>query len=425
MHEESTSTAFVVEEIVPALSAGLGRLHRSPDKNESWVEKALGALQRSRPADYHRLCRRLGFAQRLSQMATLGPDEEAVMALGLFFNVVGADGAAAGKPSKPWSDYLLRNEDWLAACFEVVRAIDHRGWDEIGDRSAAVAKVATIFDEETVERNARPLQVIATLTEADTPIVRQIIPLLWSEEGQELCDHHFRRQERGYRLDGDSIREPLQLLKPLPARPAADAPAAPQRLSRTDKRTSPRRTADAAGSAEDERPENFQRRRQALRAGPGWGTLLGVPKGGAGPGRAHEPTTKDVPDTLREQATEDVRAEPREHATEDVPNILREQANWDITDEDEPRIAPSVPREEKRMSIRNISAARPDADGSDLVEKFEQVRSQFAQIKRIADEGQRALASLGPQLEEIASWMTEFETMVYRWRGSDSSDRAA
>src|SRR3989337_4346216 len=69
--------------LLRALAAALGQLKRSPGRNEAWVESVLRAIERDQPDRYLRLRRRLGFAQRLGDLAQLRVEEQAILAIGL------------------------------------------------------------------------------------------------------------------------------------------------------------------------------------------------------------------------------------------------------------------------------------------------------------------------------------------------------
>ena len=69
--------------LLRALAGALGQLKRSPGRDEVWVEAVLRTIERDQPDRYLRLRRRLGFAQRLGDLAQLRVEERAVLAIGL------------------------------------------------------------------------------------------------------------------------------------------------------------------------------------------------------------------------------------------------------------------------------------------------------------------------------------------------------
>lgn len=418
MEERTGSSSTVIQDLIPAISMSLGQLRRSPGKDEGWVEAALRTLEKERPPIYDRLRRRLGFALRLSELATLDVHERAVMTLGLFFNELAGAQARDGarRPSRPWVEYLLRNEYWLAHSYYIAEALDSPSWSEEADRAIVVAKVAVAFDVETLERHSRPLVVMQQMfVEANTPAAEQIIPILWTEDGQELCDHHFRRQ--AYRVDVQEIKHAFEVLKRVAPRPLMDEPAAPMRFSTRVPATTietqqpereeyrepiePRR---APPVTREDQGVGFERQRQALRAGPGWGALLGDPSQGVA---EHD---REVP-TFEEPAYR----EPEDEAWE--PPVLPAPEPLPV------RAPAKAPEEVPPMTMRSIpSSGASRNDHVDISAKVEELRVQLEKIQRTAMDAQRVLDTLTPQIEEFGSWAADLEAVVGRWRARDERE---
>jgi hypothetical protein len=89
---------------------------------------------------------------------------------------------------------------------------------------------------------------------------------------------------------------------------------------------------------------------------------------------------------------------------------------------DEPaRFEDERAEEDTMEKIRAINSARGERpDHPDFVAKLEEVQLRLQQIERVAEEGQRLLAELGPQLQDLTGWMADVESMVGRWRGERS-----
>ena len=398
----------------------LGQLRRSPGKDEGWVGSALSTLEQDRPAAYERLRRRLGFALRLAELAALQVQERAGMALGLFFHELAGERAREGpqRSSRPWVEYLLRNDYWLAYSLHIAEALDSPGWTDEADRAIVVAKVAVAYDVETTERHSRPLVVMQQMfVEANTPAAEQIMPILWTEDGQELCDHHFRRQP--YRVDVQEIKRAFEVLRRVAPRALIEEPSAPMRFSThtaaeaiETKRSA--REDDGDIMAPPQRPParrgestEFERRRQALRAGPGWGAILGDP--------ARNDDDQRRP--LREP-------EPEEKET-DSELWLPPQP---IPEPERPIPIPAeTPQEAPSMTMRSIMPAGTGRnDRADITTKVEELRVQLERIQRTATDAQRVLDSLAPQLEEFGSWVADLEAVVGRWQARDErQDRVA
>lgn len=423
MEEQTPSNAAVFQQLIPALSASLGQLRRSPGRSDSWVDPSLRALERDHPSLNDRLRRRLGFALRLSELATLDVRERAVLTLGLFFHELADEQArgASRQPSRPWTDYLVRNEYWLAPCYHLAQALDSPNWSEEADRAVVVAKVAIAFDVETLERHGRPLIIMQEMfVNAQSEAAEQIIPILWTEEGQELCDHHFRRQS--YRVDVNEVKHSLDALKRAAPRPVMDEPQAPLRFStRPLGRPQAQPGAKSAPRERSERPiavpsngasMDFDRRRQALRAGPGWGALLGDPSASYQDEEELPPPIDEEPEPPEAEVWTPPIPEPA--APEPTP-IPKRQAP----------IAREVREEEPPMAMPSIASAKAGADGADITSRVNELRTQLDKIQRTSAEAQQVLASLAPQMEEFAAWVADLEAVVGRWNVRDERERHA
>lgn len=439
-----------MEDLIPGVAAALGELRRSPGGDEAWAERIIPVLERERPACYNRLRRRLGFARKLASLADLSEREEAVLSVGLLFYQLAEDAGHGETPRRAWLEYFLAHAEWLAPCFEVALAVQAPEWGEADSRPAVIAKVAVLFDSETLEHQARSFEVLQTLRSESTSAGQAaVVELLWSEEGQGLCDYHVRR--RDYSLDAKALRRGLELLKPaLAARPGAEPALAPMRLSGITRQ----RAEPALEPVEDTVPleavasENFERRRQALRSAASNGGTAAVdevvpasppppPPAPAEP-EAEPPSEEEAPaNVLRESPIRQrLRAAERaaeEEATPPAKESRPRLAPVPVEDEeeDEPAIEVSAapverPYEEEAMTISSISAARERRENPDISEKLEALRSQLKQIQRIAVEGEELLASLTPQLEELSEWMEELDAVITRRKRRDGpAERAA
>lgn len=347
--------------------------------------------------------------------------ERAVLTLGLFFHELADEQArgASRRPSSPWTDYLVRNEYWLAPCYHLAQALDSPNWSEEADRAVVVAKVAIAFDVETLERHGRPLIVMQEMfVNAQSAAAEQIIPILWTEQGQELCDHHFRRQT--YRVDVNEVKHALEALKRAAPRPIMDEPQAPLRFStrplgrpqaQPEKQPAPReRSEQPAAVPSNGANTDFDQRRQALRAGPGWGALLGDPKAGYQDEEDLAPPMDDEPEPL--EAWEPPIPEP---SPQEPTPILERQAP----------VAREVRKEEPPMTTPSIAPAQARADGADITSRVNELRAQLDKIQRTSAEAQQVLASLAPQMEEFAAWVADLEAVVGRWRVRDERERHA
>lgn len=369
-----------MEPVMRALAATLGQLRRSPGRDEAWVADVLRKLESTRSPDYHRLRRRLGLARSIAALVPLQDDEQAALAIGILFHeLIGEEPAEGhGKETQSWLEYLTRHQDWLAPCLALSNVIDSPDWESCDSKTAVVARVAVTLDLAASKRHARPLQTVQSLA-SDTPneLAQQVIELLWSEEGQRLCQGHFDQRGQRYSMDPDEIRGSLKLLKESTPSKVTDTPSGSQGPSEsedsTDVQGEPAPDSQSSGGAEP--ADGFEQRRQALRSRAGWG----------------------------------------EQASDETIDSGEQQAQ-----------KPSEAREETAMATPDI-ARTPSADGDDahLVQRLAELRAKLDQIQTIAAEGQTILKSLAPQLEEVSAWMANLETVIERWKKQNESTEAA
>jgi hypothetical protein len=390
-----------------AFAAALGKLRRSPGKDETWVEGVLRIVERDHPERFNRMRRRLGLVQRLGGLAQLRVEEEALATVGLFCYELIGERLPTAAPAGPWLDYLYRNERWLGPCLHVCESMYAATWEEIDSRPALIARFVAAYDKQTLEEHERPLQVIQALVEsAQTEDGDRLGPLVWSEDGQELCDFHFRRHG-DYPLDAKNVKRNLELLKrvlPAPATaPLASRPG-PVRTPITAVASEHTRKAHGEEPPPVQASANFERRRQALRS-----TQAEVRDAGehGTPGEAVATVEEDEQDVDTVPSAMIV-AEP-----EPAPPAIEPE-------EPEPRRAtrpePPQPQQEEFCMDRSQITALPSMDGESInvTRRIETVRAQLDQIRRLAIDTQEMLADLAPQVEELATWVAELESVLNR-----------
>jgi hypothetical protein len=437
------SSSYVIQQLIPGLASTLARLRRTPSRNEEWLDEVLRALERSDAARHARMRRRIGFARRLGDLAGLDVEETATLTLGLFFHelIDQHPARSRGPTGSAWLEYLLRNEDWLAPAFGLCEAIASDEWETVHGKAAIVAKVTAVFDTETLERNERPLHVLEQLGEIESPIA-EVIPLLWSEEGQELCDHHFRRHSHGYKLEASDLRRCFAVLHKLAPKAAVEAAAiAPFRLSGSALRVAdeqpvaeaptptpaaapaPRPRAPAArASTPTPAGSNFDRRRQALRERSPLGRQESVLSSPPQQERKHENVVKRL--TVEEPV-----AAMTPTKTPAAKMLTPEEPRLSARHEDEPdrdNVRPSNRGEDLMEQIRTISPVPPGRrDALEMMQKLRDVRLQLGEIQRVALDAEQLLTGLAPQLGELAAWIADLDAVVERWRGGAEAERAA
>jgi len=431
-----------------AAAAALSRVRRSPGRGEAWMVKVWQSVEADRPKTYDRLRRRIGFSRRLGELAHLNEEEQAAVSTGLFLHGLIADTVERDleRPAPAWVEYFLRNIDWLTPALNVCHAVQAPAWEDEDRLPVVVGQVSALFDHEILEDHKRPLEVMATLrADPPTAAVEEIASLLWTEAGQALCDRHFRRHPRTYKLDADEMRRTVERLRPAAHHSITEIAAQPLRLSTSLGQAAPRRNGQKKQAESEDRQapvrvsDAFQRRRQALR---GTSPIEGVPQGAqAHRARHHE----EEPDVEHDQSHGDTAARHRaqppdatadealtakvnaiiERARDRAEEDARQPARAEIAEEHTPRN--DIDEENAMDNIRSITAARADRhEDLELTEKVDELRSQLRQIQRLAVQAEELLASLAPQLDEFASALVHLETMVQRLKGHDgAAERAA
>jgi hypothetical protein len=430
------SSSFVIQQLIPTLAGQLARLRRTPGRSQAWVEHALKALERSDPSRFERTRRRIGFGRRLGEMAALDKKEQAAVTLALFFHeLTDGHGRGKGATAEAWVAYLLRNEDWLWPAYQVCEEIAP-GWQASESKPTIVANVTVAFDGKTIERHERTLHVIQQLmAEAESEQADEIVPLLWSEQGQELCDYHFRRRPGSYKLAATDLQACLQTLHAgAPAIAAGDEAVAAFQLSgaaqgrtRRKERQLPEEETAMPSREQPEYDEkaaaNFDRRREELRARSAFGLQdFSAPGKAERNGRRQQPLEPSdeepsaviiEPPTIERPTTKigmPADYEDGGNANEAARPVRREE------DTVEPRtIEPSRVVEQSRQ-VASVPPGRGEA--LDMMQKLQDVRLQLGQIQRIAIDAEQLLTGLAPQLDELASWISELDAIVGRWRGT-------
>lgn len=441
------SSSFVIQQLIPTMAGQLARLRRAPGRNHAWVEQTLKALERADPARFGRARRRIGFARRLGEMAALDPKEQATVSLGLFFHEL-ADGHGRGKGATAdvWITYLLKNEDWLWPAFQLCEEIA-AGWQASASKATIVANVTVAFDGQTAERHERPLQVIQQLmSEAESEQADEVVPLLWSEQGQELCDYHFRRRPGSFKLSAGYLQTCLETLNTsTPAFRGGEEAVAAFQLSGAERKTrrkgrtqeereapvlTPREQPARSNNSEAAGP-NFDRRREELRARSTFGLQdFAAPDNNAERNgrRQHveepaedEPIAVIIEPPVVERPTTKIgmpeQYEDKREPDEPARLVKREEVPV------EPRIIEHTRVVDQPRQVASMPRGRGEA--LDMMQKLQDVRLQLGQIQRVAMDAEQLLTGLAPQLDELASWISELDAIVGRWRGGDRIERAA
>ncbi len=384
------SSTSIIQELIPQLATSLGLLRRVPGKNEAWVPQVIAALEKERDPRFERMRRRIGFAQRLGTMSGLPDNDIALTTLGLFFHELLPLKSNGVRVPRPWQGYLLRSEDWLRPAFEICEAVRNKSWEEIEDAAEIVAKIAVVYDSETLDRHERPLVVAASIVaEAEGRPAQRIVDLLWTEEGQELCDHHFKRHPRGYRLEPKEVRNALAKLNRATPRISTEFAVQSMRFGGAPEQRQ-RETEVGQPMAQPEKQDgsldNFDRRRQALR------TRTNDADPCADETKAHDEYKEDVP--------EQIDAPGRTHSETRDPDPI------------------ALKLEERMNQLATIPpTGHARGDALDVRDRLQELRIQLGQIQQIAAQAEQLLGGIAPQIDEFATRIADVEAVMDRWSG--------
>jgi hypothetical protein len=326
--------------------------------------------------------------------------------------------------------------------------------------ASLVARTALEFDTGTFVRNRSPLQMLHALREAaEGEAQTKVLEALLSEEGQELCIAHARGVRHRSVSVPKLLNEALQALKPGRPRVAVkEEVVAPTRISGRALGSGQRRQEaareDVEATLRAAKSEAFDKRRQALRAGRS-------PKGlrFEGADGAHERPVQnghdgraDAADDAGKQRSEEALGEaphaaPEARAPESVTRPETPPDDLDIASEapdvepaaaearDEEPVAEEAPAAETKQDHNgqggglwlpptyHDAAPREEAPtmqtsapDTQLAERVEALRARLEQIERSVAEAQQILSGLAPELEGLATWMEELESVVTRWK---------
>jgi hypothetical protein len=361
-----------------------------PGKGDTWVVQVIAALERDRDPRFQRMRRRIGFARMLGDMAELGADEVAQATLGLFFHELLPEKPNGAKVARPWRDYLLRNEEWLQTALEICEAVRSTDWRETDSAAEVVAIVAAVYDSQTLDQHERTLQVVETIVAAaQGRVAQRIVDLLWTEDGQELCDHHFRRHPRGYRLDPEEIRRCFALLYRVTPRISSDVTVRSLRFSESVRLGATQKEVEEPVVPTQNPPaafDNFDRRREALRSR-----------------RADQDPALDGAERyedLQPAASGDTEQSLPEPAAIARPEQIVQQ--W----------------EERMNQITSIAPSGHGRVGAlQLTQRLQELRIQLGQIQQIAAQAEQLLAGIAPQIDEFGTRIADVEAVMDRWQG--------
>ncbi len=391
----ATSESSIIQELIPQLAAALGQVRRVPGKGDAWIANVIAALERDSDPRHERMRRRIGFAQRLGEMAGLTNEEISLATLGLFFHELLPVKRNSTRVSRPWREYFMRHEGWLRPALEICEAIRSKDWPEIEGAAGIVGKVAAVYDTQTLDRHERPLQVVESIVEAvEGRDAQRIVDLLWTEDGQELCDHHFRRHPRGYKLDSGEIRHGVALLYRSRPRISSDVDVQSVRFSGSRGMATTDEEEEQPVAATQNPPagaNNFDRRREALRS-----------RGG------EQDSPADAPGQYVEHQPDELDPRPMQPRRPDAEPTPIERV---------------LQQQEGRMNqLTGIPAAgHGRRDALDLVERLQELRIQLGQIQQIAAHAEQLLAGVAPQIDEFATRIADVEGVMERWRGRSAA----
>jgi hypothetical protein len=412
------------------LAIAFSQFQKSPGRDDKWVEKVIAAMERAWPDEHAKLGRLANFTAKLSEITKFRDEERAAAVAGIFFQIVGTKGLEGEQPaSQAWIEYFSTNLGYYDSAYEVVRALrtnDAEGW---GGPASSVARIAVLFENETKSRKRGPLQLLHTLRdEADTPVMERVVEALWTEEGQELCSQGSRAARLSNADLAALVSESLKVLRGAPVRPraAASERAADGPLSAPIRSSTKRGASDLVASLASATSE----RKKALRASL-------IPEA-----EAEEAATESVADDedntpldqeaiaslvtsigkkTRQRAQEEPAIENDEEINQPDPAVEPEAIQAPAVEEPEEPEAPDedIWRDEARRKTPSLKKepVMLQTNGTDdaVAEKLQALRQRLERIERSAAEAQQLLTELGPQLDEVYTWVSDLDAVLSRW----------
>jgi hypothetical protein len=415
-----------MEDISIDLAVAFTQFQKSPGRDDKWVDKVIGALERAWPEEHAKLGRLVNFSARLSDITKFRDPERAAATIGVFLQIVSSTELEDLQPSQPWIDYFNTNSGAFEPAFEVVRALRTNDADGWGGPSSSVARIAILFEAEGKSRRRGPLQLLHTLREeADTPIMERVVEALWTEEGQELCSQNSRSAHLSSSELSALVGESLKILKGAPARPRA----ATSNIGTTGPLSAPIRASTKRGASDlvASLASATSERKKALRA-----SLL--PEDDEGNLDAElpeaEPTAEQEALAALVTSIEGKKSRTKAPAASaagptDSPAV-DQSPDPKPTEHDEP--APVAPDEDIwRDTSRRPTPMKKESpimqqqtNGLDsaVPEKLQALRQRLERIERSAAEAQALLTELGPQLDEVYTWVSDLDAVLSRWSRS-------
>jgi hypothetical protein len=399
-----------MEDLAPVVAPALGRLVRSPGAKPNWVAPLFRRLERDAPGTWDRFRRLYGLSRKIASLANLTPQDAALLGPAALFTALLDEPAPPAIGSGAWARYL-RERAWAHYALQTARAA-HEVLDS-DSRAAAALTAATVIDNEAVIRSANILRALRELrARATTPELSRIVELLWTERGQSICDLHARHGSRTYVIDPNEFAAGIALLegarKPAERESRREAHSAPEPPSRTSHREEARKAAGPAPATSDA----FERRKRAVAETHSLREAFGIAP--AERPEATQPATAPPAPVEVSGAGGD--------RQEDLPGpepVPDEKEQTDAAGST-PGAAPAQTIEEPPMNDTTPTTASPAELDARLTATVEELRQRFAEIERLAVEGQHMLARLAPTIEGFAAMVAEFESVLSRWRGGRS-----
>ena len=403
-------SASIVQELIPQLSASLGQLRRVPGRNDLWVPQVIVALEKAHDPRFDRMRRRIGFAQRLGTIAALPAEAITRATVGLFFLELLPAHSNGAKAGRAWREYLLRNEDWLRPAFEVCEAVRYKTWTEMEEGAEIIAKIAVVYDAETLDHHERPLAVVESIMEdVEGRDAQRIVDLLWTEDGQTLCDHHFRRHPAGYKLDSQAIRAGLAKLYRAAPRPAVSSDIQSMRLGDAARPITREMEVEEHVSQiekQNGRADNFDQRRQALRTRPADAEQLND--------TLTDNTDEPQPATGIEAKLRALESKEQRSESSGVALDGKLPGEKQVSGP----AAAGQKREERMNQLATISPpSNARGDALELRERLQELRLQLGQIQQLAVQAEQLLSGITPQIDEFATQIADVEAVMDRWSG--------
>lgn len=443
----------LIDDPVAALAVLLKRWRLKPKRGARWLQDFWQAFEKHEPAACARYQRVAALGVETAALLDLSPTSQAAIRGSALLSslMVAATNSAPESGKRPRGTISLEKElqgwRWLQISASVVEGLQtsfdasqtsaqHNGHSI----EARILAVADDFEELTAGRGGVLRGLRGLRDGSRRQHDRRLLDLLWSEDGQAVCDRVLRRRGTHRERAVKELQEAAQLLEatksgpPQPVRrqttahlqvaPPIEASAPPDREARpvhveepTEEHTPPPEPAES-GTAQPARRESTARLQDKATepAEPSPPPERdGAPKEGEKKreekGRLLEQFRSGPPQPARQVTA----ARPQEETSPPAEPTSTAEAAARPREVEERRedMSKTAASEEQNTKARH----REDGDSASLTARVAAAASELEEIRAAASRGLEALASIGPAMEELSTLVSRLQASLLPAQG--------